>query len=459
MRRLWSPEEDERLKELSLHSDKTQEQIAKEIGRPVRAVAVRWQKLREAYGFPTRDAYLLNNRPPLPTIPTPEINKPIKDNELFSYLKDQPRSIEDLCRRFDCAPDRIVERLRAIEEEGWVLQKLPNDRVAVETASPPVIEHGFSEPLAERHGMIVPIAVGSDVHAGSVWSQPTALHQFTREAYETYGVRAFFNPGDCTEGIYGYRGINTELVPQARPYERAQSRPASVVQAKLYDAYKPHMPDLTYFELGGNHDFWHVQTNGFDPLRYVCNRRPDMVYLGYVAADIPLTDQVTIRLWHPNRGPAYAKSYPLQKNMEAQAFADLQEAVQDERSPKSSVILAGHLHYSLCLIDLPMVGIMAGAFQAKTKFMQGKALTPNVGGVVLRFLLRDNGHVERVEYTWLGYPSIKDDWKNYPVPEQVSEYEETQVTMDALYQFAPTPLSEAFPSALEGRQTSDSRPA
>lgn len=456
MRRLWTQEEETQLIHLMLETELTQEEIARQIGRPVRAVAVHWHDLRKKHGLPTRDQYLTQHRP----LPSIEISKAtIKDADLFAYLKDKPRSIEDLCRRFDCGPDRIKARLEAITEAGWVLQELADDRVSVQTESPPTIERTFPETLADRHGMVVPIACASDVHAGSIWCQPTALRAFTRIAYEQYGVRSIFNPGDSTEGIYGYRGINAELIPNAVPTERNHSRPASVLQAQLYDSYTPQMEGLTHYELGGNHDFWHIATNGFDPVRYVCNRRSDMVYLGYVAADIPLTDQVTIRLWHPARGNAYARSYPLQKGMESQAFADLQQAVAAEVSPKVSVIIAGHLHYTICNLQMPMVGVMAGTFQAKTKFMQGKALTPDLGGTILRFLLTDSGRIQRVEYSFIPFDPIPDDWKNYDVPVQAVEYEEPKVKMDALYRFVPSPDGEPFPISLDRGLQSDARPA
>jgi hypothetical protein len=108
---------------------------------------------------------------------------------------------------------------------------------------------------------------------------------------------------------------------------------------------------------------------------------------------------------------------------------------------------------------MPMVGVMAGTFQAKTKFMQGKALTPDLGGTILRFLLTDSGRIQRVEYSFVPFDPIPDDWKNYDVPVQAVEYEEPKVKMDALYQFVPSPDGEPFPISLDRGLQSDARPA
>jgi hypothetical protein len=79
---------------------------------------------------------------------------------------------------------------------------------------------------------------------------------------------------------------------------------------------------------------------------------------------------------------------------------------------------------------------------------QAKGLTPDLGGTILRFLLTDSGRIQRLEYTFIPFDEIRDDWKNYEVPDQKPEYDEMRVTMDALYQFEPKPDGEPFPVTL-----------
>jgi len=447
MRVDWTPEEDAELIRLNLETDLNQDEIALAIGRPTRGTAVRWHKLRNQRGLPTRLKYLRGEgRDKAQASISPQA-KPIPAEDLFRYLKDQPHTVEELCRKFDCSPDRITERLHSVEVAGWHVKRL-GDKVVIPTGERPTADVSIPGTLADKHGMVVPLGIASDLHAGSIWSQPTALRRFTDIATNEYGVREMFNPGDCTMGIYGFRGIESELVPTAVPISRQRSRDASVVQAELYNLYTPQIDGLTHFELGGNHDFWHVGANGFDPVRYICNQRPDMVYLGYTLADIPLTDNVTIRLWHPASGIPYAKSYRLQKGMEAQAYADLKEAVEADASPNVSVVIGGHLHITICVPALPLIGVHPGCFEGRTKFLQAKGLTPDLGGTILRFLLTDSGRIQRLEYTFVPFDEIRDDWKNYGVPDQSPEYDEMRVTMDALYQFEPKPDGEPFPVTL-----------
>lgn len=264
-----------------------------------------------------------------------------------------------------------------------------------------------------------------------------------RIAHDEYGVRHFVQPGDITAGIYGYRGFEEDLIPTIVPRHRDFSHWATQAQVDIADDYVLPLDDSVFFLMGGNHDWWHVIANGLDPLRILSNRRPNFVYMGYDTATIPLTDRVKVRLWHPGGGQAYARSYRLQKGMEAQAYEDLTEAMLNETMPDVTVLVAGHLH-SLVYVPIgPMHGFQAPCFQGKTNLEKRKGLTPQIAGLILRFLLTDGGQIQRVEMTPIFYEEIANDWESYLVPD-VQQDEYGPNAMDVVFEWQPT--DQAFPS-------------
>jgi hypothetical protein len=170
-------------------------------------------------------------------------------------------------------------------------------------------------------------------------------------------------------------------------------------------------------QLGGNHDYWHVVRTGKDGLRMLCDRREDMVYLGYDACGVPVTDKAHVRLVHPSGGTAYAKSYRLQKFQESQAIEALQEAIREEESPIITMIVMGHLHQAIYLPTMPMIGLMPGGFEGQTNYLKRKGLVPDIGGTVLKLHVDDSGKVKIVTHIWMPFLETKDDWKEWPLPD------------------------------------------
>jgi hypothetical protein len=349
--------------------------------------------------------------------------------QLFSDLKDKRMSITQLCNKYDRSPDVIRARLEAMSIEGYYLVE-STEAVTIPTTFRPdadlTPDISIADLLKQQE---FTVGIISDIHSGSNTSQPTSLHQFVNYAHERYGVTIFLQPGDVTQGIKGYKGIDKDLIPAARPLGSGLEWAAVQRQVEIADAYFPRINGITYYMLGGNHDWWNVIYSGIDPVRRLCDRRNDMIYLAYDNATVPLTDATHIRLWHPTGGRSYAKSYTLQrKGLEPQAVEALREAIRLNESPKVSVLISGHVHYSLFLPNAPLYGITAGCFQAQTNLGKRIGSFPDVGGTILKFTFDDAGRIAQVHYIWRSFEEIKDDWKNFPIP----EVEELNLNADPL---------------------------
>jgi hypothetical protein len=293
-----------------------------------------------------------------------------------------------------------------------------------------------------------------------------------------YGVQHIVDPGDVTAGIYGFRGQEFELIPTAVPMSRKLAHKATEAQVQIADSYTPKVDGVIWYQLGGNHDWWHVVNAGLDPVKMLADRREDIEYLGYDVNGLWLTDKVYVRLWHPSGGVPYAKSYRLQKGIETQSSealkaanesaaevnrilveeqesfvaknsnqADLKKAmrrISEVRTAVTSVLIAGHLHISIFMPEPPLIGLHPGCFEGKSGYLKRKGLEPAIGGVVLRFLVTDSGEVQRVEHTWIGFNEIEDDWKNYPEPLADGMIDDAR-ELETLYRFEPMEPGQRFP--------------
>lgn len=372
-------------------------------------------------------------------ISTPELSitneRPMPEHkELFLLLKKGPISLDALSTRFDRSVESISKMIAEMESSGYVIDRNKN-WVSVNTVKAPRVDYKPAQTLADLEGSDLVFGVASDLHAGSTHSQPSAYNRFIQIAYEEYGVRHIFDPGDVTAGVGGYRGQSFDIIDDIRPTDRSSYLNTTNGEIWLADAYTPKLPGLTYYKIGGNHDYWHVVNTGKDAVAALCRLRDDHVYLGYDVADVPLTDRASIRLWHPSGGVPYSLSYRLQKGLEQMAFDELTRAIEESVDPKVRILLAGHLHVEVKLHRGPMVAAHVGCFEGQTNYLKRKGLYPTIGGAIFRVRLTDSGLIQRVEYTFIPFTEVANDWKNFPTP-PVPDFDFSPDRVETLFSLA-----------------------
>ena len=362
--------------------------------------------------------------------------------EIYAYMR-RPRMMSELCDEFSLGPSHMQDILDSMEDVGYALVTDEHGGHGIASVRPQIATPAIT--LADEVGMVVSVGVVSDEHNGSRCSQPSAVKRFVEIAAEEYGVRHFLHPGDLTCGVGVYRGQEEDQVPAARAWGGPKQAAQAVrAQVAIADITTPRGVGDHYI-LGGNHDWASVVKTGLDPIRMLADRRPDVHYLGYDVNRLWLTDKVYIRLWHPSGGVPYAKSYRLQKGIETQAFEALKQAIATQDPSVTSALIAGHLHISLWLPELPIVGLHPGCFEGKTNYLKRKGYEPAVGGTILRFLVTDNGRVQRIEHTWVAFDEVQDDWMNFPIPELPESAYDADVMSGALFSFQPRPEGDRFP--------------
>lgn len=339
------------------------------------------------------------------------------NKELFDALKKGPVSVYELSRMFDRSDTTIKGWISDMQAAGYMVQEQNN---VVEALKKPTTVFKPARTLADEAGQELSFAWVSDQHAGSSHAQPSAIRKFVDIAYNEYGVRHILCPGDLTTGIFGYRGQEWDMIPALRSLLRNPGA-ATMAEVWLANEYTPQYPDLKYYIIGGNHDYWHIVKSGIDAVSVFCKSRPDCYFLGYDIADVPLTDRVSVRMWHPTGGVPYSLSYRVQKGLEQVAFDELERAVYENDNPKVRLLLAGHLHVEVKFHRGPMVGIQAGCFEGQTNYLKRKGLYPTVGGGIAKIRFTDGGLIQRFMYEFIPFHEVVDDWMNFPVPPEMEE--------------------------------------
>jgi predicted phosphodiesterase len=214
-----------------------------------------------------------------------------------------------------------------------------------------------------------PFALIADTHFGSKTCAEQEFREFVYYSYHL-GVRKIFHAGDIFDGCY-HRGHAYELKQHSYQDQRQTALDAM-----------PELPGMNYYMITGNHDYnSFFKAVGMDPgagLEEAALRdgRTDIHYCGYLQARFLLTsgnEELKLELVHPQSGPSYAKSYPVQKWIERGY----------EGGDKPHIICMGH-HHTYSVIEVRNVlAIQPGCWQWQTPYMQAKGLMPAVGGVIV----------------------------------------------------------------------------
>jgi len=379
-----------------------------------------WDEIREAMmaeGFPDRGDRAYQSKAFRMSREEPNVdNVETEHYDIYRFLRDNPRSLRALCDKFDMAPKHMRAILVEMKGLGYNVVDVKSGAIIPTRAFPSVKlpDVSIADMVGRETFNILAIA---DNHAGSAESQPTAMNKLIQYARDEFDVKHVFHHGDFVCGMYGYKGQEVDMVPAARPLSRKLAHLATERQVKMADSHIPKFDDIEYYMIGGNHDWWHVVATGLDPLRMLCERRPDIKYLGYDVAKVPLTDKTYMRMWHPTGGVGYAKSYKMQKAIESEGVESLREAIRKEDSPHVSIITAGHLHIAAWVPSHPLYGGLVGCFEGQTNYLKRKTLSPDIGGVIMRLVFGDDGRIQHLGYDFIPFREVKEDWKNWPVPE------------------------------------------
>ena len=215
------------------------------------------------------------------------------------------------------------------------------------------------------------IGVISDTHFGSRYQQPTALASFMQEAK----ADVWLHIGDLVQGINMFRGWEGEAYLHTADLQREEA-------LKLY----PHTNSQTYI-ISGNHEQSFLKGSGYNIVQSFANERDDVTFLGNSGAFLTISG-IRIYMWHPAGGSAYAKSFKIQKQIEAFAGGN-----------KPDIIFAGHWHFYNSTLHRNVFGFNVPCWQTQTPYEMERSLYPDVGGLVIE-VWRKNGSLHKIRHEY-----------------------------------------------------------
>ena len=295
---------------------------------------------------------------------------------LKQFLKNSPRSIEEISDRFNAPPKVIREQLKLLKDDKYNIVE-NNNEVEIRTELSSGTKHLRPELW---QGDTIRFGLVSDNHLCNYNSREDVLNALY-DIFASEGVDTVFNCGNWIDGecSFNKNELNTRGLTKQIEY------------AVEYYPYREGMK--TKFIAGDDHEGWYSQREGINIGEYFQMKREqagkfDLEYLGYTEADILLSEEGQSESWmrliHAGGGTAYALSYTSQK---------LAESYQGGEKPK--VLLIGHYHKLGYEFPREIHCIQAGTTEDQSLFMRKKKIQAMVGGVIVTLRRSKDGIINR----------------------------------------------------------------
>ena len=375
----WTPREDAVLMAEVATKDRwpeIAERVSKRIGRVVsgNVVSNRAYKLRIAGALRT---------PSPATIP-----RRVEDSSprVVEVTRGKVMSLEDICDALKAYPSQVRAEIDEALAAGYSVDidgAFVGKRPAEESTSS--VELHVDSPGDRRI-----IAGVGDIHFGSKHHLRPQFEDFCKYAYER-GVRLFLHAGDMLDGVYKHSVWEQDR----RGYEE---------QVGYAVENLPRFPGATWYFIEGNHDETLGEASGINVGKameqsFIAAGRSDVKYLGprraYVRVVGPGEKRgVFVELWHPrDKSAAYAKSYRLQKHVEAYAPGQ-----------KPDILLTGHWHQQMYFTTRGVHCMSLGCWQgSQSSFGKSLSGAPDIGSWIVEYSLTENGTIRHFKPEWCGY--------------------------------------------------------
>lgn len=219
----------------------------------------------------------------------------------------------------------------------------------------------------------------SDTHLAS---KQERLHELN-EMYHTFqreGVRVVIHCGDLTDGYGVYKGQEFEVKCAGQDQ-----------QVEYAVANYPKVAGIDTYFITGNHDLRQYEKGGIDVGKSISQQRPDLHYLGQMAAKITMAQGGTMEMLHPDGGVAYAMSYKAQRSI---------NNLTPDNIP--SIMAWGHYHGSFYMNYRGINFNQVPCFKGQGLWEKRLGLNPTIGGWIIDGQIQ-SGKVNRYKPTLFTY--------------------------------------------------------
>lgn len=312
--------------------------------------------------------------------PSEEIKPALK-----SLLKTKKKyTIESLSDHFNTGVSNIRAALDSLKSEGFNVV-IKDGHAAVTTEIPKSAATVLD--VKKMSTGFYKFGACGDSHMGSKYERLDVLNALY-DLYEAEGVKVVYHTGNWIDGEARFNTHDLKVHGMDN-------------QIDYFIKHYPRRKGITtYFVAGDDHEGWYTQREGVDIGKYAEMRareagRSDLVYLGYMEADVVLpakNGQTVIRVLHPGGGSSYAVSYSVQKIIESYQGGE-----------KPHVLLLGHYHKADYIYNRGVHAVQTGCGQDQSPFMRKKKLAAHLGGWIIEMATDDNGAVTRFKQEFMPF--------------------------------------------------------
>ena len=254
----------------------------------------------------------------------------------LKYLINKKRSFSQICEELELKDYEVIGLVQLLKEDGFLADYINGEIVKLKT--PPKTNDIYEVPAYSEN---LKLCLISDTHLCSKYDRLDILNYIYEKAYKN-NVKHILHSGDFTDG--------------------RSNRPEHVYELKelSYDGQVdycvenyPKVYGINTYVISGNHDNWWYKSTGSEIVKTIAKQRDDIIYLGSDYADLKL-GKIKIRLFHGKGGNAYAKSYKLQKYLDAIPQDDMPQILQTGHIHQSFYMKQDNTHcfQTSCLEDL-----------------------------------------------------------------------------------------------------------
>lgn len=212
----------------------------------------------------------------------------------------------------------------------------------------------------------------SDTHLGSKYDRLDILRYLYEKAGDK-GVNYVLHSGDLTEGLSG------------RPQQMYELKENSYTGQRDYVIDKYPRSEIPTYMVAGNHDLWWIKQCGADICQDISNNREDLHYLGSDCEDLQI-GKLKVRLYHGKGGGSYAKSYKLQKYM---------DAIPQEETP--DILQTGHIHQAFYMKQGKTHCFQTSCLQDLTPYERSQGFNNDKSVWWVDVAMDDNGNPVQVQ--------------------------------------------------------------
>lgn len=285
-------------------------------------------------------------------------------DRIFNYFKKK-KTLKEVATELCVSEYEVLGVVYMMKDEGYLIDYIDGEIVLPK--KPPKVQDVYEIPNNTSRLKLLSI---SDTHLCSKYDRVDILKYLYKKADER-DVHHVLHSGDFTDGM------------SHRPehmYELRELSYEGQVGYCVKNYPKLENGGKTYV-ISGNHDDWWYKQNGSEIIKSIAKERDDIVYLGAGSADLKI-GKLRIRLFHGVGGPAYAKSYKLQKYVDMIPADELPDMVQ-----------TGHIHEAFFMLKGGTYCYQTGSIEDLTPYAKTKGYPNDKSCWWIDMQLDEKGHI------------------------------------------------------------------